>query len=94
MANRGPDTNGSQFFITLRDCPHLNGDPLNAHSNPTILTTLHKGKHVVFGRVIRGYEEVVKQVANVPVDDKDRPLVPVVISNCGELELRKPAGKL
>ena len=53
-------------------------------------TQAHPGKHVVFGRVIRGYEEVVKKLAQVPVDDKDRPLSPIVISNCGELELRGP----
>ena len=54
---------------------------------------VYAGKHVVFGKVIRGYE-VVKQVAEVPVDEKDRPLSPVVISNCGELELRKPPGAM
>jgi len=70
MANRGPNTNGSQFFVSLRACPHLNG------------------KHVVFGRVVRGYD-IVQRIAELPVDEKDRPKTPVTIANCGELVLRR-----
>ncbi|KIJ23139.1 hypothetical protein M422DRAFT_110442, partial [Sphaerobolus stellatus SS14] len=61
------NSNGSQFFITLRPCPHLNG------------------KHVVFGKIVRGFDDVVSKIAEVPTDEKDRPVRPVVIVNCGEL---------
>lgn len=46
------------------------------------------GKHVVFGKVIRGYE-VIQKITTVSVDEKSRPAVLVEITNCGELELRK-----
>lgn len=49
------------------------------------------GKHVVFGKVIRGFDDVVTKIAQVTSDEKDRPTVPVTIFNCGELELRKKA---
>ena len=70
MANRGPNTNSSQFFISLGPSPHL------------------LGKHVVFGRVVKGYE-IAEQIADLPTDARDRPLEKILIAHCGELELRQ-----
>ena len=42
----------------------------------------------MLGRVIRGYEDVVKPLASVPVNEKNAPQTPIVITHCGELELK------
>ncbi|KAH0882872.1 hypothetical protein HID58_058968 [Brassica napus] len=70
MANAGPNTNGSQFFITLAPAPSLDG---NTH--PSLENT---GKHTIFGRVCRGME-VIKRLGSVQTDNTDRPIHEVKI---------------
>lgn len=66
MANSGPNTNRSQFFITTTRTSHLDG------------------KHVVFGKVVKGMG-VIRSIEHVPIGENDCPTLDVVIADCGEI---------
>ncbi len=90
MANAGPNTNGSQFFIVqANEVPeHLLGQMKQmpeAFPESTVEAYKQLGgtpwldfRHTVFGQVFEGMD-VVDNIANVKVGAQDKPLNPVVI---------------
>jgi len=66
MANAGPQSGSSQFFINL-----VHNDFLDffSHKNPN-------SKHPVFGKITEGMD-VVRKIGSTATNDRDRPLTPV-----------------
>ncbi|MBM7586254.1 peptidyl-prolyl cis-trans isomerase B (cyclophilin B) [Bacillus pakistanensis] len=88
MANAGPDTNGSQFFIvqnssvdeSLKTQMEEAGFPeeiVNAYMEKGGTPHLDN-KHTVFGQVIEGMD-IVDKIANVETGEGDKPVEDVVI---------------
>jgi len=65
MANSGPDTNGSQFFITSGNISEGSIQALN-------------GNYTIFGKVTKGFA-VVDSIERVQTDANERPVNPVTI---------------
>lgn len=87
MANAGPNTNGSQFFIVQNK--HLPQDMVNQMKQAgypnEIVEAYQKGgtpwldhRHTVFGHVIAGMD-VVDEIASVKTQLADKPVEDVVI---------------
>lgn len=51
------------------------------------------GKHVVFGRVESGFEQVCQRIERLQCNSQDKPNQRVVISNCGEIKKQKEEPK-
>ena len=99
MANAGPNTNGSQFFIVQADtCPETmlsqmeqltdRGFPVDTIEDYKALggTPWLDFKHSVFGQVYEGMN-VVDDIANVRCGAGDRPMYDVVIEGIDILDV-------
>ena len=89
MANSGPNTNGSQFFIVQnKNMPKRYIKQMEPAGYPTEIIHAYKqggtpwldGRHTVFGQVITGMD-VVDKIAKSKKDKMDKPLEDITIES-------------
>lgn len=90
MANSGPNTNGSQFFIVqakaipegmaeqMEDLPQAFSKEIVAAYKELGGTPWLDFRHTVFGQVTEGMD-IVDKIAETPVDSSDKPIEDVTI---------------
>ena len=95
MANAGPNTNGSQFFIvTASQVPLSMLGQLEALNLPQVVVEAYgevggtpwlDSRHTVFGHVTKGMG-IVEKIESVPTNPADRPIEDVIIESIDILE--------
>lgn len=89
MANAGPNTNGSQFFIvTNKNLPENMVSQMQEAGYPSEIVEAYKNggtpwldfRHTVFGQVIEGMD-IVDTIEKVPTGSQDHPVDDVIIDS-------------